>query len=71
MVRDLGLTGIPFINVANGCATGGSALLSAYSAIKSGEFDLGIVVGFDKHPRGAFDPTRRLGPARLVWRHRR
>ncbi len=50
----LGLTGIPFINVANGCATGGSALLAAYSAIKSGEFDLGLVMGFDKHPRGAF-----------------
>jgi acetyl-CoA acetyltransferase len=52
----LGLTGIQFINVANGCATGGSALLSGYWAIKSGEFDLGIVVGFDKHPRGAFSP---------------
>jgi acetyl-CoA acetyltransferase len=51
----LGLTGIQFINVANGCATGGSALLSGYWAIKSGEFDLGIVIGFDKHPRGAFN----------------
>jgi len=51
----MGLTGIQFINVANGCATGGSALLSGYWAIKSGEFDLGIVVGFDKHPRGAFN----------------
>ena len=24
-------------------------------AIKSGEYDIGIAVGFDKHPRGAFD----------------
>lgn len=56
MLPRLGLTGVQFINVANGCATGGSALLSGYWAIKSGEFDLGIVVGFDKHPRGAFDP---------------
>jgi acetyl-CoA acetyltransferase len=53
----LGLTGVQFINVANGCATGGSALLSGYWAIKSGEFDLGVVLGFDKHPRGAFNPT--------------
>jgi len=52
----LGLTGIQFVNVANGCATGGSALLAGYWAIKSGEFDLGMVVGFDKHPRGAFNP---------------
>jgi acetyl-CoA acetyltransferase len=51
----MGLTGVQFINIANGCATGGSALLSGYWAIKSGEFDLGVVVGFDKHPRGAFN----------------
>jgi acetyl-CoA acetyltransferase len=57
MLPRLGLTGVQFINVANGCATGGSALLSGYWAIKSGEFDLGIVVGFDKHPRGAFTPA--------------
>lgn len=55
MMPRLGLTGAQFINVVNGCATGGSALLSGYWAIKSGEFDLGMVVGFDKHPRGAFN----------------
>lgn len=55
MVDRLGLTGIPFINVRNGCAAGGSALASSRMAIKSGEFELGIAVGFDKHPRGAFD----------------
>jgi acetyl-CoA acetyltransferase len=60
MVRFLGLTGIPFTNVVNGCATGGSALFSAYTTINSGAWDLGIVIGFDKHPRGAFamDVTR-------------
>ena len=51
----LGLTGVQFINISNGCATGGSSLLSGYWAIKSGEFDLGVVLGFDKHPRGAFN----------------
>lgn len=51
----LGLTGVQFINIANGCATGGSSLLSGYWAIKSGEFDIGVVLGFDKHPRGAFN----------------
>ena len=54
MVSLLGLTGLQFINVANGCATGGSALFSAYNTIRSGVFDLGIAVGFDKHERGAF-----------------
>lgn len=52
----LGLTGIQFINVANGCATGGSSVLSAYWAIKAGEFDTALAVGFDKHPRGSFNP---------------
>jgi acetyl-CoA C-acetyltransferase len=55
LVNELGLTGIPFINVANGCATGGSSLISAYNAIKSGEYDIGMVAGFDKHDRGAFN----------------
>ena len=59
MVSDLGPTGVPFINVKNGCATGGSSLVSAYQALRSGVFDVGLVVGFDKHPRGAFqnDPA--------------
>lgn len=57
MVSKLGLTGIPFVNVKNGCATGGSSLFSAFNAIRSGAGDLGVVVGFDKHPRGAFDPN--------------
>lgn len=55
MVNELGLTGVPFINVANGCATGGSSLASAQYAIASGMYDLAIAVGFDKHDRGAFN----------------
>jgi acetyl-CoA acetyltransferase len=53
--NELGLTGIPFINVANGCATGGSSLMTAYNAIRSGAYDIGLVAGFDKHDRGAFN----------------
>jgi acetyl-CoA acetyltransferase len=53
--NELGLTGIPFINVLNGCATGGSSLISACQHIVSGAADLGLVVGFDKHDRGAFN----------------
>ncbi|MCY1269580.1 acetyl-CoA C-acyltransferase [compost metagenome] len=56
LANHLGLTGIPFVNVANGCATGGSALASVVSAIRSGMADIGVAVGFDKHPRGAFNP---------------
>jgi acetyl-CoA acetyltransferase len=55
LVNELGLTGLPFTNVANGCATGGSSLMAARSAILSGEFEIGVVAGFDKHDRGAFN----------------
>lgn len=56
MVSQLGLTGLPFVNVANGCATGGSSLISAYNTIRAGAADVVMAIGFDKHPRGAFDP---------------
>ncbi|MBF6558605.1 MAG: thiolase family protein, partial [Acidimicrobiales bacterium] len=42
MVSQLGLTGIPFVNVHNGCATGGSALAMADRAVRSGDFDLAM-----------------------------
>ncbi len=51
----LGLTGIPFINVSNGCATGGSALTTAHAMVVAEAADLAVVVGFDKHPQGAFN----------------
>ena len=55
----LGPTGLPFINVFNGCATGGSALNGAYSVINAGMADIAVAVGFDKHERGMFktNPT--------------
>jgi acetyl-CoA acetyltransferase len=55
LVNELGLTGLPFVNVWNGCATGGSALTMADRTIRAGAADLGLAIGFDKHPRGAFN----------------
>lgn len=55
LVNELGLTGAPFVNVWNGCATGGSALTMADRTIRAGAGDLGLAIGFDKHPRGAFN----------------
>ena len=55
LVNELGLTGLPIINVKNGCATGGSAMIGAWQGVASGQYDLGLAVGFDKHPRGAFN----------------
>jgi acetyl-CoA acetyltransferase len=55
-VSVLGLTGVPFINVKNGCATGGSALITAHAMLRAGSAETALVVGFDKHPPGAFNP---------------
>src|SRR5436309_7174858 len=55
-VAALGLTGLPFINVKNGCATGGSAITTAHAMLVSGQAEVALVVGFDKHPPGAFNP---------------
>jgi acetyl-CoA C-acetyltransferase len=55
-VSVLGLTGVPFINVKNGCATGGSALATAHAMLMSEAAEVALVVGFDKHPPGAFNP---------------
>jgi acetyl-CoA C-acetyltransferase len=55
----LGLTGLPFINVFNACATAASSIQQAANAISSGMADICVAVGLDKHPRGSFkaDPT--------------
>lgn len=59
LVSRLGLTGIPFTTVKNGCATGGVALTTATDMLTAHRANVVAVVGFDKHPRGAFgsDPA--------------
>jgi acetyl-CoA C-acetyltransferase len=54
VVSELGLTGVPFTNVYNGCATAGSALALASQLIQLGEYEVGLVLGMDKHLPGAF-----------------
>ncbi|MBV9089558.1 MAG: thiolase family protein, partial [Mycobacteriaceae bacterium] len=55
----VGLTGIPFTDVFNACATAASATQVCADTIRLGRHDIGIAVGMDKHPRGAFteDPA--------------
>ncbi len=60
VVNYLGLTGLPFTDVYNGCATAASALTLAANTIRLGEYDLGMAIGMDKHLPGAFaaDPVQ-------------
>ncbi|HEY8058314.1 MAG TPA: thiolase family protein [Acidimicrobiales bacterium] len=50
----LGLTGIPFMNVFNACATGAATIQQAANAIVAGVADVAVAVGMDKHARGSF-----------------
>jgi acetyl-CoA acetyltransferase len=65
VVALLGLTGIPFTDVYNGCATAASALTQAANTIRLGDHELGIAVGMDKHLPGAFtgDPRNYACPS--------
>jgi acetyl-CoA acetyltransferase len=61
----LGLTGIPFMDVYNGCATAATALEMTADAIRFGKYDIGVAVGMDKHLPGAFtaDPVHYSAPS--------
>lgn len=61
----LGLTGIPFMDVYNGCATAATALQLTADGIRSGQYDIGVAVGMDKHGHGAFtsDPVDYAAPS--------
>jgi acetyl-CoA acetyltransferase len=59
VVALLGLTGISFTDVYNGCATAASALTLAANTIRLGEHDIGIAIGMDKHLPGAFSADPR------------
>ena len=49
----LGLTGIPVVNVNNNCSTGSSALFLARQAVKGGLADCALAVGFEKMEPGS------------------
>jgi sterol carrier protein 2 len=52
-VYELGLTGIPVINVNNNCSTGSTALWLARQAIESGAAECVLALGFEKMEKGA------------------
>jgi len=52
-IYQLGLTGIPVVNVNNNCSTGSSALYLARRAVKGGLVDCALAVGFEKMEKGS------------------
>ena len=50
---EVGLSGIPVVNVNNNCSTGSSALYLARQAVEHGVADCVLAVGFEQMQRGA------------------
>ena len=65
----VGLTGIPIVNVNNNCASGSTALFLARQAVAAGAVDCALAVGFEQMTPGALSSPfsdRRSAVAGLV-----
>ncbi|MFD4430640.1 lipid-transfer protein [Nocardia sp. NPDC058497] len=56
-VYELGLTGIPVVNVNNNCSTGSTALYLAAQAIRGGLAECTLALGFEKMQKGSLGST--------------
>ncbi|MEX1255972.1 MAG: thiolase family protein [Dehalococcoidia bacterium] len=48
ILKEIGQTGIPVINVSNACATGSTAFREAYYSVASGAYDTALAVGVEQ-----------------------
>ena len=48
IMKEIGATGIPVVNVANACATGSTAFREAYLAVASGAYDVALAIGSEQ-----------------------
>lgn len=56
-VYELGMTGIPVVNVNNNCSTGSTALYLAAEAVRGGRADCVLALGFEKMQPGSLGST--------------
>ncbi|MBL6936595.1 MAG: thiolase family protein [Alphaproteobacteria bacterium] len=52
ILREIGQTGVPVVNVANACATGATAFREGWMAIKAGVYDIVLCVGTEQMGAG-------------------
>ena len=57
VIKEIGMTGIPIVNVENACSSGASAFRLAYQSIAAEIYDIVLAVGFEKMPRGPIPST--------------
>lgn len=63
ILKQIGQTGIPCVNVSNACASGATAFREAFVAIKSGLYDVALAVGAEKNPKGLLGGPIGDGPS--------
>src|SRR3972149_3043641 len=66
ILSELGLTGVPIVNVENACATGSTAFWQAYWGIATGLYDIALAAGTELVPKGPVSNTAEDSPERLL-----
>ncbi|NGP06450.1 lipid-transfer protein [Rhodococcus sp. 14C212] len=66
---EIGLTGIPIVNVDNNCATGSTALMTARDWVQGGQADVALAVGFEKMTRTSLTGTGELPKVTTLDHH--
>jgi len=57
VIKEIGLTDIPIVNVENACSSGASAFRLAYHSVAAEICDIAVAAGFEKMPRGPIPST--------------
>lgn len=66
ILRGFGLTGIPIFNIENACSSSSTAFEMAYWMVAGGVYDVVLVFGAEKTPRGPVSVTASDSPSRLL-----
>lgn len=66
---DVGLTGIPIVNVNNNCATGSTALMLAREWVEAGLVDVALAVGFEQMTKEAMAGSGTMPTVTTIDRH--
>jgi acetyl-CoA acetyltransferase len=56
-IKEIGLTGIPIVNVENACSSGSSAFRLAYLMVATEIYDVVLALGMERMPRGPIPST--------------
>jgi acetyl-CoA acetyltransferase len=56
-IKEVGLSGVPVVNVENACSSAASALRLAYQSVAAEIYDVVLVLGMEKMPKGPIPST--------------